>query len=299
MAAAGLPWQAESQGAVRHGAAGKIQCMNSLGRMNRLNRLIDSIHDARLRLLRMHFESKCGHIGGNLSCLDILMTLFHMVMADGDTFVLSKGHAAGALYTTLWSRGLLTEEDLTTFHRDDTRLGGHPSPHHLPQIPFATGSLGHGLPLACGIALAEQLRGGSGRTFCLLSDGEWQEGSNWEALIFAARREIPLTLIVDKNGLQGFGKVRDIAGANDFAEQVRAFGVHASSVEGHSPGALYDALAGAGTGVMAIVADTHKGHGISFMEDSMEWHYLPMSQAQYDQAMRELNAGVIEERRAA
>ena len=164
--------------------------MNSLKTLDKLNNMHRQVRDAKLRMLRMHFESGCGHIGGNLSCLDILMTLFHTVLRDDDRFVLSKGHAAGALYTTLWSLGILPDDDLKTFHKDGTWLGGHPSPHHLPQIPFATGSLGHGLPLACGLALGEQLRGGGGRTYCLLSDGEWQEGSNWEALIFAARHDL-------------------------------------------------------------------------------------------------------------
>ena len=262
--------------------------MSSLKKLAKLNSMDGIVRDAKLRLLRMHFESGCGHIGGNLSCLDILMTLFHVVMGDDDRFVLSKGHAAGALYTTLWSLGLLTDQDLRTFHKDGTRLGGHPSPRHMPQIPFATGSLGHGLPLACGLALGEQLKGGQGRVYCLLSDGEWQEGSNWEALIFAARRGLPLTLIVDKNGLQGFGPVREIGGTADMLEQLRSFGVRTTDVGGHDPYALRDALSTGDAGVRAIVAATHKGNSISFMQDRMEWHYLPMSEVLYKQAVQEL-----------
>ncbi len=261
--------------------------------------LTTRIRDAKLRLLRMHFESRCGHIGGNLSCLDILMTLFHGTMKEADRFVLSKGHAAGALYTTLWSLGVLTDDDLRTFHKDDTRLGGHPSPHHLPQIPFATGSLGHGLPLACGIALAEQLTGGRGRTYCLLSDGEWQEGSNWEALIFAQQRRLPLTLIVDSNGLQGFGRVSDIAGHAEISDKFRSFGVPASEVAGHDIWALRDVFADLQLGTRAIVAQTHKGSGISFMEDRMEWHYLPMSEELYNRAVAEVLGDVRKELKAA
>ena len=273
--------------------------MNGLKKLNTLNNLDSLIHDAKLRLLRMHFESGCGHIGGNLSCLDIMMTLFHTVMDPCDRFILSKGHAAGALYTTLWSLGILSDDDLRTFHKDDTRLGGHPSPRHLPQIPFATGSLGHGLPLACGVALAEQLSGGLGRTYCLLSDGEWQEGSNWEALIFAAQRRLPLTLIVDRNGLQGFGRVRDIAGQSDFAEQFRAFGVTTVTVSGHNGRALNRALECRESGARAVVADTHKGNAVSFMEDKMEWHYLPMTAELYARALEDLAIEEIAERRAA
>ncbi len=161
---------------------------------------------ARLRLLRMHYESGVGHIGGNLSALDAMLYLHHYVMSTEDQFVLSKGHAAGALYVTLWSRGILKESDLRSFHKDGTLLSGHPPPGRLEDIPVATGSLGHGLPMACGMALARKLKNQPGKIFCLCSDGEWQEGSNWEALIFARHHQLSnLVVLVDVNGLQGLG----------------------------------------------------------------------------------------------
>lgn len=252
--------------------------------MKNLKKRID---EAKLRLLRMHYESGCGHIGGNLSCLDILMTLFHSILKDGDQFILSKGHASGALYVTLWSCGYLSDDDLQTFHQDNTKLAGHPAPNHLPQIPFATGSLGHGLPLACGIALGKLLSGDSARTYCLLSDGEWQEGSNWEALLFAARRQLNLTLIVDRNGLQGFGTTSDIIGSCDIGAQFTAFGVETKHVQGHDSDALYSMLGDRQPGVRAVIAATHKGNGVSFMEDRMEWHYLPMTESLYQEALQE------------
>ena len=150
-----------------------------------------SRHDlarARLRLLQMHFEAGVGHIGGNLSALDLMMVVHHDLMAPGDEFVLSKGHSAGALYVTLWTLGRLDDEALKTFHRDDTLLAAHPPPAGLADVLFATGSLGHGLPLSCGLALSRKLRGETGRVWCLMSDGEWNEGSNWEALIFARQQ---------------------------------------------------------------------------------------------------------------
>src|SRR5712692_10529835 len=128
---------------------------------------------SRLRLLRMHYESGVGHIGGNLSAFDLLLTLYHYVLRPEDRFVLSKGHAAGALYVTLWSLGRLSDDDLKQFHRDNTLCAGHPPAHGIDDIPFATGSLGHGLSLAAGLALAKRLRGESGRVYCLTSDGEW------------------------------------------------------------------------------------------------------------------------------
>src|SRR5438105_390525 len=144
----------------------------------------ETVRRARARLLQMHFESGVGHIGGNLSCLDVLMVLYHQVLRAEDAFVLSKGHAAGALYTALWSVDRLTDAELRQFHQDGTKLSGHPAPGALPEVPFATGSLGHGLSLAAGLALGKRLKAEPGRVFCLLSDGEWQEGSCWEALRF-------------------------------------------------------------------------------------------------------------------
>ena len=133
----------------------------------------------------MHYESQAGHIGGNLSSLDLMLVLHHEILDPDDRFVLSKGHAAGAYYVTLWTLRRLKEEDLRHFHRDGTRLSGHPPASGIDDILFATGSLGHGLSLGAGLALAKRLKAEPGRVFCLTSDGEWNEGSCWEALIFA------------------------------------------------------------------------------------------------------------------
>src|ERR1700690_18245 len=191
----------------------------------------------------MHFESGVGHIGGNLSALDMMLTLHHRVMGADDDFVLSKGHAAGALYITLWSLGRLSEEQLATFHKDGTKLGGHPVPHGIPGIPFAVGSLGHGLGLATGLALGKKLRGRPGRVFCLLSDGEWNEGSTWESLIFLAHRNLrEVTLLVDLNGLQGFGSTAEVADLGSLTKKLNEFGLDVREVDGHDTGALERAL---------------------------------------------------------
>jgi transketolase len=244
---------------------------------------------ARARLLQMHYEAGVGHIGGNLSALDILLGLYHDVLGPDDQFVLSKGHAAGALYVTLWSLGRLTDDDLKTFHKDRTRLPGHPPTRGLADVLFATGSLGHGLSLAAGLALGKQLRGDPGRVFCLTSDGEWNEGSNWEALIFARHQELRnLTFIVDHNGLQGFGSTHEVADLYPLADKFRAFRVPTVSIDGHDPDALERALCEEHDLPNAIVAETRKGSGVSFMEDRMEWHYLPMTKEQYEQARAEM-----------
>jgi transketolase len=250
--------------------------------------LKDVIHQARARLLRMHYDSGVGHIGGNLSSLDLMMTLHHRVLRGEDRFVLSKGHAAGALYVTLWSTGTLTDDDLKQFHRDGTKLSGHPPPDGIPGIPFATGSLGHGLGLAAGLALAKRLKDEPGRIFCLTSDGEWNEGSTWEALAFIAHQKLnAVTLLVDLNGLQGFGSTAEVADLGALADKLRHFGLETLEIDGHDPLAIEHALRVVSPRPLAIVARTVKGRGVSFMENKMEWHYLPMTAAQYQQAVHE------------
>lgn len=252
--------------------------------------LAETIRQAKARLLQMHFESGVGHIGGNLSALDIIMYLQHEVLSPDDVFVLSKGHAAGALYVALWSMGRLTDEDLKTFHRDGTNLSGHPPPRWIPEIRFATGSLGHGLSLAAGIALGKKLKKAPGRVFCLLSDGDWNEGSTWEALMFSAHHTLDrLTFIIDRNGLQGFGTTKDVAHLGSLEKIISAFGIPTETIDGHDLEALAAALSKETKGPRAIVARTTKGHGVSFMENKMEWHYLAMTESQYRLAQEEVS----------
>jgi transketolase len=243
---------------------------------------------ARLRLLRMHYESGVGHLGGNLSCLDLMLMLHHEILRPADQFVLSKGHSAGAYYITLWAQGRLNEDDLRQFHKDGTRLSGHPPASGIEDILFATGSLGHGLSMAAGLALAKRLKGEAGRVYCLTSDGEWNEGSCWEALIFARHHKLHnLTILVDLNGLQGFGTTREVADLDPLAEKFRAFNVPTREIDGHDGGAIRRALVSDEPKLEVIVARTCKGRGISFMENKMEWHYLPLTEPLYLQAVRE------------
>jgi transketolase len=210
------------------------------------------------------------------------------VLDPSDQFILSKGHAAGALYVTLWSVGHLSDDDLKQFHADGTRFSGHPTPNSLPELPFATGSLGHGLSLAAGLALVKKLKGEPGRVYCLLSDGEWQEGSTWEALIFTRRHQLPVTLLIDCNGLQGFGTTAEIAQMGDLPVKIEAFGLPVQEIDGHDVDAILRACGTRVAGPLAIVARTHKGAGVSFMQDQMAWHYLPLSDDQYRQAISEV-----------
>jgi len=237
----------------------------------------------------MHFESGAGHIGGNLSCLDLLLVLYHQLLDPADSFVLSKGHSAGAYYVTLWTLGKLSDDDLALFHKDSTLLSGHPPASGIDDILFATGSLGHGLSLAAGLALAKRLKSEPGRVICLTSDGEWNEGSCWEALIFVRHHNLAnLTVLVDLNGLQGFGTTREVANLDPLAEKFQAFGVSTRKIDGHDATAVRHAIEAARDEFTVIVAHTRKGCGVSFMEDRLEWHYLPMTESQYLKAVQEI-----------
>lgn len=252
----------------------------------------EKISAARKRLLQMHFDSGVGHIGGNLSALDAMLIVFHEYLSGEDKFVLSKGHAAGALYTTLWSVGRLQDQELKQFHKDDTLLAGHPPIAGIPDIAFATGSLGHGLSLGAGTALGHKLRGEDTQVVVLTSDGEWQEGSTWEALIFASHHKLSnLTVLVDHNDLQGFGSTKDVASMSPLWDRLQGFDIDLQIINGHDHGAIRAALEGERQRLRVIVMRTVKGHGISFMENRMEWHYLPLLAEQFEKAIVEIESG--------
>ena len=239
----------------------------------------------------MHFESKACHIGSNLSCIDILIVLFHKLISSNDKFILSKGHSAGALYIALWSIGILKDSDLVTFNQDDTLLAGHPLPNEIKNISFSTGSLGHGLSLSAGIALSKKIKSTKGQVFCLTSDGEWQEGSTWEALIFSCHHNLDnLTIIVDHNNLQGFGSTNDVASMSPLNKIINGLNLEVITIDGHSPEEILSALKKKQNKCRMIILETKKGNGVSFMENKMEWHYLSLNKDQYNQAIQEVDS---------
>lgn len=251
----------------------------------------DTLKSARKRLLQMHYESGVGHIGGNLSALDAMMVVWHEYLSENDRFILSKGHSAGALYVSLWSKGLLSDDDLKLFHKENTKLPGHPPANAISAIPFATGSLGHGLSLAAGTALSRRLRDNDGHVFCMTSDGEWQEGSTWEAMIFLCHHKLTnLTILVDHNNLQGFGTTNDVASMAPLDKKLEGFDIEIHRVPGHDLDMIRQALSAPAERPKMIVLDTTKGHGVSFMENRMEWHYLPLNAERYRQAIDEVNS---------
>jgi len=265
--------------------------MESHDPINRPPISTDVASTARKRLLRMHYESGVGHIGGNLSALDAMLVVFHDFLNDEDQFVLSKGHSAGALYIALWSIGELQDSDLQLFHKDNTLLAGHPPAHGITRVPFATGSLGHGLSLASGTALGFSLTGHSGHVYCLTSDGEWQEGSTWEALIFACHQKLRnLTVLVDHNNLQGFGTTEEVASMSPLWRKLQGFDVELLVIDGHDLQEIRSALLNKYERPCVIVLLTIKGRGVSFMENKMEWHYLPLTAAQFEESIKEFDS---------
>ena len=237
------------------------------------------------RLLQMHYEARVGHLGGNLSSLPALYVLFNEILTADDAFVLSKGHSAGALYVALWSVGEVHDDDLKTFHADGTGLPGHPPIGGIQRIPFATGSLGHGLSLAAGLALGKKLQGLEGQVVCLTSDGEWQEGSTWEALIFAQHQKLSnVTILVDHNGLQGFGSTGEVASMNPLWEKLRGFEINTYVIDGHDRCLIRETLEQAKGELSLIFLKTVKGKGVAVFENKMESHYLPLDQAAFEAA---------------
>jgi len=251
-------------------------------------------------VLEQSMRAGVGHIGSALSVADIVAALYADVLeahdprdADRDRFVLSKGHASLAVYAALYLRDWLTHDELSTYCEDGTRLGTHPEAG-VPGIDFATGSLGHGLSLAVGAALAGRLRASERRAFCLLSDAECNEGSVWEAVMFAAHHRLSnLVAIIDLNGQQALGYTKDVLDLSPMTERWRAFGWDTHEVDGHDPGALADTIRALDLGAgppHVLVARTVFGKGVSFMERSIEWHYLPMTEGQFERAMQEVAA---------
>jgi transketolase len=252
----------------------------------------------RRMILEQSMRANVGHIGSALSIVELLTALYGDVVqiaspgdAGRDRVVLSKGHAALALYAVLCATGRLSEDDLNTFCGDGSRLGGHPE-HVLDYVDFATGSLGHGLSIGTGAALAARLDGSSRRTFVVMSDAECNEGSVWEAAMFAAHHQLSsLTLIIDVNGQQALNYTHEILDLAPLARRWSAFGWDVHEVAGHDEAALVSTLRDLDTASgppHVLVADTTFGKGVSYMESRIEWHYWPMNGDQFTEAMREL-----------
>lgn len=261
---------------------------------------IDLAKDLRAQSLRMVHRARASHIGSALSICDIVAVLYGKVLrldprqpawVDRDRFILSKGHACVAVYAVLAELGFIGPQDILSYGQDHSALMNHIS-HKVAGVEFSTGSLGHGLPFGTGKALAAKRSNKAWRTYVLLSDGELGEGSNWEAMMFAAHHQLDsLIAIIDYNKLQSLTTVDKTLRVEPLIDKARAFGWAAQEVNGHDHADLTSALSGAPWVVgkpSFLIAHTTKGKGVSFMENSVAWHYKSPSTDQLVQALEEI-----------
>lgn len=257
--------------------------------------IIDSTHAA-----------KCGHPGGSLSIADIMAYLYFEKMnidpqnpkAEGrDRFVLSKGHTAPALYSTLAHRGFFPVEDLVTLRKIDSYLQGHPDMNKVPGVDMSTGSLGLGISAACGMALAGKIDGKGYRVYTVIGDGESEEGQVWEASMFASHYKLDnLCVILDLNGLQIDGPITEVMNPTPHDKKFEAFGFHVITIDGHDFNAIeaaFDEAESVKGKPTVIIAKTTKGKGVSFMENAVNWHGAAPNDEQHAVAIKELNERFI------
>ncbi|MBQ7639035.1 MAG: transketolase [Clostridia bacterium] len=257
----------------------------------------------RLGIIEGTYNAKSGHPGGSLSIADLLSYLYFKEMnvdpadpkkEDRDRLVLSKGHAAPALYAALANRGYFPVEDLKTLRKSDSYLQGHPNMNHIPGVDMSTGSLGQGISAACGFALASKLQGDKYRVYAILGDGEIEEGQVWEAAMFAGAKKLSmLTVFVDNNNLQIDGTLEEVNSPYPIPEKFEAFGFNVIEIDGHDFDAIEAAVEAAKACAdkpTAVIMKTVKGKGVSYMENAVNWHGAAPKQPDYETAMSELNA---------
>lgn len=270
---------------------------------NERNEIVNLAQKIRVHSLKMTSTGGSSHIGACLSIADILAVLYSRCLrvdprepraSHRDRFILSKGHAGAALYATLAEKGFFDPEILKTHYQNGSLLSGHVSHKGIPGVECSTGSLGHGLPIAAGLAYGARMRGSGHRIVVLLSDGECDEGSNWEAILFSAHHGLDnLTVIVDYNKIQSLGLVSETLALEPFADKWRSFGWNVIEADGHDHNEILQSLEK--TAIHSgkphcIIAHTTKGKGVSFMENSVLWHYRTAVGLEYDEALAELES---------
>ncbi|MDE5608860.1 MAG: transketolase [Bacteroidales bacterium] len=250
--------------------------------------------------VEMVYKAHASHIGGALSMADILAVLYSDVLnqkpekpdwGKRDRCLLSKGHACVSFYAVLAHKGYYSVEALDTYAQNGSAFLCHTT-HHVPGIEISAGSLGHGLPIACGIALGAKIKGEEFKTYVILGDGEMDEGSNWEAFLFGAHHKLSnLCVIIDYNKIQSFGNTNDVLCLEPLERKMKNFNWNVVSVDGHDHDALrqaFEAFNCENEKPTVIIAHTIKGKGVSFMENSLAWHYKSPDEEQYKQAIKEI-----------
>ena len=260
----------------------------------------------RIGIIEEVYSAKSGHPGGSLSCADILTVLYFNQMnidekkpsdPNRDRLVLSKGHASPALYSVLAQKGYFDKELLKTFRKIGSNLQGHPDMNKVPGVDMTTGSLGQGLSVTVGMAIASKINKAGCKIYCILGDGEIEEGQIWEAVTSASKNELDnLCVILDNNNLQIDGEIEKVGGMNNITEKFMSFGFNVINIDGHNIDSIIDALNTAKQTKRKptiIIAKTVKGKGVSFMENKAEWHGKAPSEEAYNTAIEELNATML------
>lgn len=258
--------------------------------------------DIRKKILEINFKGQGSHIGSALSCADILTVLYFGILKidpknpdleSRDRFILSKGHAASALYATLAEAGFFPEKVLENYYQNGSKMSCHATRGHIPGIEASTGSLGHGLPMGSGMALAGKKDYKKYRVFVLMSDGECDEGSNWEAALFASHHKLDnLVAIIDYNKWQCFGRTNEVLNLEPLKDKWISFGWSVKEIDGHNFYEIEKNLSKTPfikNKPILVIAHTIKGKGVSFMEDRLEWHYKSLKEDEFKSAIQELN----------
>jgi transketolase len=263
--------------------------------------LKETAKEVRKKILKTTFNAYTCHISSSLSCVEILTFLYFKLMKINpknpwdekrDRFILSKGHAVASLYSVLTQRGFFSEKILQSYCKNGSKLPGHSTYRCAPGVETSTGSLGHGLPMSVGIALSGKMDKKEYRVFTMISDGECDEGSNWEAALFASHHKLDnLTVIIDYNNLQAFGKTNEILNLEPLADKWESFGWEVKEIDGHNFKEIEKAFSKIpfkkGKPSL-LIAHTVKGKGVSFMENKLEWHYYNLDQEKYQKALNDI-----------
>ncbi len=258
--------------------------------------------EIRKTVLKMVYEAKASHVGGALSMADILAVLYSGVMnlrptepkwGDRDIFLLSKGHACTGVYAVLALRGYFPVSELEKYAKDNSIFLSHTS-HKVPGVELSTGSLGHALSVGCGLAVSFKTNKNNRRVYCLLSDGELDEGSNWEAFLFAPHHKLSnLTVIVDYNKIQSFGTIEEVLSLGSLKDKFESFGWRVFDIDGHNHGELLSTFEECKKELLkptVVIANTIKGKGVDFMEGQLVWHYKSPTEEQYKEAIKQIES---------
>lgn len=261
-----------------------------------MNKLIKISKIVRKKVIYLSHKAKTAHLASSLSCVDIIVTIFQNFLKFNNQkickniFILSKGHAAMTLYSMLHYKKLISTKVFESYSKMNSILEEHPN-HNIPSVNVATGSLGHGLSVGCGIALSFKLKKKQNKVYVLLSDGECNEGSVWEAVLFASANKLDnLIIVIDYNKWQATGKTNEILKLGNLKKKLTSFGFLSKEIDGHNfLQILKNLKIKTKNKPLAIIAHTTKGKGVSFMEDNNNWHYRSPNKVEYDKAIKEIN----------